>query len=84
MQIQDFQTSVADSISCLNVVAANIGKLTLKIFDSNGFIAKTISTQIAQGAQLLDINISDLRDGNYIMNAFNGDQFLKAIKFTKE
>ena len=84
MQIQDIQTSVADSISYLNVVASNIGKLTLKIFDKNGFIAKTISAQIAQGAQLLDINMSDLSDGTYIINAFSGDKFLKAYKFTKE
>ncbi|WP_207497192.1 hypothetical protein [Aridibaculum aurantiacum] len=83
MQIQDFQTSVAESISYLSIVANNIGKLTLKIFDTNGFIAKTISTQIAQGAQLLDINLGDLNEGTYIINAFNGDEFLKAFRITK-
>ncbi len=83
MQIQDIQSSVADSIGYFSVVTNQIGKLTLKIFDKNGFIAKTINAQIEQGAQLLDINMSDLNDGTYIVNAFNGDTFLKSFKLTK-
>ena len=84
MQIQDIQTSVSESISYFNVVALNIGKLTFKIFDKNGFIAKTISAQITQGAQLFDVNMSDLSNGTYMINAFSDDKFLKAYKFTKE
>ncbi len=83
MQIQDIQSSVADSISYFSVIANEIGKLTLKIFDTNGFIAKTISAQIEQGAQLLDINMSDLNDGTYVVNAFSGDTFVKSFKLTK-
>ena len=85
MQIKDFQTSVADSMSYLSVVAGSIGKLTLKIFDTtNGFIAKTINTQIENGAEMLNINLSDLSDGTYIINAFSGDKFLKSFRLTKE
>lgn len=85
MQIKEFESSMTDSISYINIVANSIGKLTLKIFDTtNGFIAKTISTQIDKGAQLLNINLSDLSDGTYIVNAFSGDTFLKSFKLTKE
>jgi hypothetical protein len=85
MHIRDFQTSMTDSMTYLNIVANSIGKLTLKIFDTtNGFIAKTISTQIDKGAQLLDINLSDLSDGTYVINAFSGDTFLTSFKLIKE
>lgn len=73
-----------DSYGYLNVVADNIGKLTLKVFDTNGRIAKKICKEIITGVQKLDLNINDLSDGTYILNAFQGDVFLKSFKFVKQ
>jgi hypothetical protein len=73
-----------DSYGYLNVVANNIGKLTLKVFDTNGRIAKKICRDIITGVQKLDLNINDLSDGTYILNAFHGDVFLKSFKFVKQ
>ena len=73
-----------DSYGYLNVVANNIGKLTLKVFDTNGRIAKKICKDIMTGVQKLDLNINELSNGTYILNAFNGDVFLKSFKFVKE
>lgn len=73
-----------DSYGYLNVAANTIGKLTLKVFDTNGRIAKKICKDIITGVQKLDLNISELSDGTYILNAFNGDVFLKSFKFVKQ
>ncbi|MGI8637202.1 MAG: T9SS type A sorting domain-containing protein [Segetibacter sp.] len=73
-----------DSYGCLNVVASNIGKLTLKVFDTNGRVAKKICKDIITGVQKLDLNINDLSNGTYVLNAFQGDVFLKSFKFVKE
>jgi len=73
-----------DSYGYLNVVANNIGKLTLKVFDTNGRIAKKVCKDIITGVQKLDLNISELSNGTYILNAFNGDIFLKSFKFVKQ
>lgn len=73
-----------DSFGYLNVVANCIGKLTLKVCDTNGRIAKKICKEIITGVQKLDLNINDLSEGTYILNAFNGDIFLKSFKFVKE
>ncbi|MCW3113255.1 MAG: hypothetical protein JWR18_1651 [Segetibacter sp.] len=73
-----------DSYGYLNVVANNIGKLTLKVFDTNGRIAKKICKDIISGVQKLDLNINDLSNGTYVLNAFHGDVFLKAFKFVKQ
>lgn len=68
----------------LNVVANNIGKLTLKVFDTNGRIAKKICKDIITGVQQLEVNFSDLSDGTYVLNAFNGDTFIKSFRFIKQ
>ena len=73
-----------DSFGYLNVVANNIGKLTLKVFDTNGRVAKKICKDIMAGVQKLDLNINELSTGTYILNAFQGDVFLKSFKFVKE
>lgn len=73
-----------DSYGYLNVVANNIGKLTLKVFDTNGRIAKKICKDIMTGVQKLDLNINELSNGTYVLNAFNGDVFLKSFRFVKE
>jgi hypothetical protein len=73
-----------DPCGCLQIVADNIGKLTLKVFDTNGRIAKKICQDVIAGVQQLDLNIGELSNGTYILNAFNGDVFLKAFKFVKQ
>jgi hypothetical protein len=73
-----------DPCGYLNVVADNIGKITLKVFDTNGRIAKKICKELISGVHTLDLNISELSTGTYILNAFNDDIFLKAFKFVKQ
>lgn len=73
-----------DAQGYLNVVANNIGKLTLKVFDTNGRIAKKVCKDIITGIQKLDININELSTGTYILNAFHGDIFLKSFKIVKQ
>jgi len=78
------EPTLLDSCGYLSVVANNIGKLTLKVFDANGRIAKKVCKDIILGVQQLDININDLANGTYVLNAFNGDIFLKSFKFIKQ
>jgi hypothetical protein len=78
------EPTLLDSYGYLNVVADNIGKLTLKVFDTNGRVAKKICKDIITGVQKLDININELSSGTYILNAFHGDTFLKSFKFVKK
>lgn len=78
------EPTLLDSYGYLSVVANNIGKITLKVFDTNGRVAKKVCKDIITGVQKLDINLSDLSDGTYILNAFNGDMFIRSFKFVKQ
>lgn len=73
-----------DPLGYMNVVANSIGKLTLKVFDTNGRIAKKMCSDIMTGVQKLDLNFSELSSGTYILNAFQGDVFLKSFKYIKQ
>jgi len=84
MDIKAFEPTLSNSYGYLSVAANNIGRLTLKVFDTNGRIAKKVYKDIISGVQQLDLNISDLSDGTYILNAFNGDTFIKSFKFVKQ
>ncbi len=78
------EATINETYGYLNVVANSIGKITLKIFDTNGRIAKKICTDIMEGVHQLDLNFGEWAKGTYILNAFNGDNFLKSFKLVKE
>lgn len=84
MYIQSLQPTLITNNSYLHVVADRMGKLTIKVLDVQGMIAKRVTTYIQAGNQQLDLNLTDLTNGNYILNIFNGDIFLKSIPFKKQ
>ena len=83
MCIQSMKPSKNENNTYLGIVAVGTDKLTLKVIDTYGKIAKTIQTQFEEGMNELVINLTDLNVGTYVVNAFSGGRFLKAIKFAK-
>jgi hypothetical protein len=83
MNTAHIQLSLQEGLSLLDVAAGKSGQLILKVLDVQGRIAKTIIEKVEQGAQQLYININDLGKGNYVLNAFFGETFIKAVRFIK-
>ena len=84
MQIQSFQPKINESSSCLEIVANKIGQVTLKVLDVNGRMAKKVTTSVSSGLQQLAIDLNDLNNGAYVLNAFNDGEFVKSIRFIKQ
>jgi hypothetical protein len=84
MYIQHLQPNIIREDSYLTVMSERTGNLILKVLDVDGHMAKTIVEDVSEGLQQLVINLGDLASGNYILNAFNGDVFIKAIRFSKQ
>jgi hypothetical protein len=84
MYIQNLQPGLVENTSYVTVLAQKNGRLVLKVLDIDGRIAKTVVTNINEGKQQLELNMSDLGTGRYVMNAFSGDTFIKSIKFDKQ
>ena len=85
MQIQNFQpTQTNESSSYLELVANSIGRVTLKVLDVNGRMAKKFSTTISSVNEKLALDLNDLNNGAYVLNAFNDGEFVKSIRFIKQ
>jgi hypothetical protein len=76
----------ASNVRALNLfqyVANKSVELTVKVFDVHGRKAKTFSTSVLDLQDLL-VNLKDLATGNYILNAFKGENFIKSIRYVKQ
>lgn len=67
----------------LDVVAATPGQLVIKILDIQGRIAKTIKETAEQGANHVALHLNDLQNGTYVLNIFNNETFVKAVRYLK-
>lgn len=84
MFIQSLQPVLVENSSYLTVLNSKTGRLVLKVLDLEGRLAKTVITSMQEGNQQIDLNMSDLRSGVYVLNAFFKDTFIKSIRFTKQ
>ena len=84
MYIQNLQPGLVDNMSYVTVLAQKNGRLVIKVLDVEGRVAKTMEARVNEGKQQLEFNMDDLTTGRYVMNAFNGDTFLKSIRFEKQ
>lgn len=84
MHIQSLQPSLVENSSFLTVLESKAGRLVLKVLDIEGRLAKTLVTPLEEGNQQIDLNMSDLNSGAYVLNAFFKDTFIKSIRFIKQ
>jgi len=84
MLVQRLDPTIVIHESLLSVIAEGAGRLIIKVLDVKGKMAKTFNTLVSEGSQQFPIDMQDLPTGNYVLNAFNGDSFLKSIRFIKQ
>ncbi|MES2778058.1 MAG: hypothetical protein V4722_28035 [Bacteroidota bacterium] len=84
MLVQSLQPTIVQEESLLSVMADGAGRLIIKVLDVQGRIAKTLNTIVSAGTQHFPIDMQDLPTGKYVLNAFNGESFLKSIRFVKQ
>lgn len=84
MLIDGMQPIFITNSSTLRVLADKNSRITMKVLNTGGEIAKTFNSIVEEGKQDIALNLSDLSSGVYVLNAFCGDVFLKSIKFIKQ
>ncbi len=83
MHLQQLQQGIMDNQDLVTLVSDAAGRLVIKVLDMEGRIARTLVANIEAGRQQIELQLSDLNSGKYVLNAFNGDVFLKSISFIK-
>ena len=84
MFVQNLQPLVVESQTVLSLMVQSAGRLVVKVLDVRGMIAKTFQTTVDAESTEYRIDVKDLPTGKYVLNAFNGDSFLKCIRFIKQ
>lgn len=84
MLVQNLQPVVVDSQTFLSLMVQSAGRLVVKVLDVKGMIAKTFQTTVSEESTECKIDVKDLPEGKYVLNAFNGDSFLKCFRFIKQ
>ncbi len=84
MYIQSLQPNLVEESSFITVFESKAGRLVLKVLDLEGRIAKTVVTLTEEGNQQINVNMSDLSTGAYVLNAFFKDRFIQSIRFIKQ
>ena len=84
MYIQSLQPNLVEESSFLTVFESKAGRLVLKVLDLEGRIAKTVVTLTEEGNQQINLNMSDLSSGAYVLTAFFKDRFIQSIRFIKQ
>jgi hypothetical protein len=82
LQLQQIDNDINQSV--LSFIAQKQDRLTIKILDAQGKISKTLVTFVEKGKQDLTLNLNDLTEGIYVLNAFLGDAFLKSFRIIKQ
>lgn len=75
---------ITDEQNFLSLMVQSAGRLVIKVLDVRGMIAKTFHTMINEESTECKIDVKDLPTGKYVLNAFNGDSFMKCIRFIKQ
>ncbi|HVZ26198.1 MAG TPA: hypothetical protein VG842_09095 [Sediminibacterium sp.] len=84
MFIQHLQPGLVDKLSYVTVLSDTNGRLTMKVLDTEGRIAKTLTAMVRAGRQQLELPMEDLHSGAYVLNAFSGGHFIKSFRFQKQ
>jgi hypothetical protein len=84
MLAQNLQPLIVDEQSFLSLMVQSAGRLVVKVLDVRGMIAKTFQTVVNEESTECKIDVKDLPTGKYVLNAFNGDSFMKCIRFIKQ
>lgn len=83
MNVQSLQPTLIKHNSTLSIFASKGESILVKILDTDGRIAKTISHILQDGKQELSLNLSDLTNGIYVLNTFSKDAFINSFRIIK-
>lgn len=74
---------VGISNNCLQVQTDATTQLIVKILDVQGRFITTIKKTVERGIYESCLNLDELAEGNYIVNTFSGDKFIRSFHYVK-
>lgn len=83
MSMHNIFADLDNQANCLNIAVDSAGQLMIKILNVNGQFIKTISQSFQSSAGRLSVGLDDLSKGNYIVNIFKDNSFIKSFSYNR-
>jgi len=68
---------------CLDIILNTTGSLIVKILTVHGKFIKTICESLQPESNVLSVSLADLSTGNYVVNVFKDNSFVRSIHINK-
>ena len=78
-----FNAMPAAEKDCLNIIIDTTGSLIVKILTVHGKFIKTICESLQPENNIISVSLADLGTGNYVVNVFKDNSFIRSIRFNK-
>jgi hypothetical protein len=72
-----------NNILMLAIYSEKPKTIVLKIFDVTGRMVKSYAQKITEGTKWVQLNVTDLRPGNYFISEVSGSNIISTLRFVK-
>ena len=79
--ISNITANMDDQKKCLDIIANAKSNLMVKILNVNGQFIKTVSKSVQTNAGRFTVALDDLSRGNYILNIFENNSFIRSFYY---
>jgi hypothetical protein len=83
MALKSISALVDNQKDCLDVIIDTTGNLIFKILTVHGRFIKTVRQSLQEQTDKVSVNLADLSSGDYVLNVFIDNSFLRSFRFNK-
>jgi len=83
MALKSISALVNDQKDCLDIIVDTTGNLIFKILTVHGRFIKTVRQSLQGECDKVSVNLDDLSSGDYVLNVFIDNSFLRSVHFNK-
>jgi len=75
-------TNIDSQIDCIRICVGAKGNVMVKILNTHGKFVKTIRDHQSNN-DIFSVKVDDLSSGNYVVNVFKDDSFVKSFQYNR-
>lgn len=83
MASQNISAIIDNKGDYIDIFLNSGGNLIVKILNIHGHFIKTVMGSIQDTAEKISVKLDDLSTGNYVLNIFKDNSFIRSIHYNK-
>ena len=83
MALKSISALVDDQKACFDIIVDATGNLIFKILTVHGRFIKTVRQSLQEETEKVSVSLGELSSGDYVLNVFVNNSFLRSFHFNK-